>query len=140
MSGARFDAAVADVAAAAGAGFGTIVATIALDPHKDHVATWRIARAAAARAGARLLGYPVWSWRHLYPAIAPVDPVQLPAPPRGLRLDVSAHLDAKRRAVAAHRSQTTRLIADDPDGFVLNDAVLAVLLRPFEVYLEDDGP
>ncbi|UFN46900.1 PIG-L family deacetylase [Roseomonas sp. OT10] len=136
IEGPRFDRAVRAVAMAA-EGFDTLVATIPLDPHKDHVATWAIARAVAARSGLRLLGYPVWSWRHLYPAIAPVEPVELPAPPRGRRLDVAAHLPAKRRAVAAHRSQTTRLIADDPDGFVLNEAVLAVLLRPYELYLEE---
>ena len=134
--GERFGRAVAAVAAAC-AGFGTLVATSALDPHKDHVATWIIARAVAARTGMRLLGYPVWAWRHLYPAMAPVAPVDVPGPPRGLRLDVSAFLDTKRRAALAHRSQTTRLIADDPGGFILTEVVLSVLLRPYEVYLED---
>lgn len=135
VAGPRFAAAVEAVAGAC-AGFGTLAATIDLDPHKDHVATWGIARAVAARTGVRLLGYPVWSWRHLYPEIAPVEPAALPGPPRGWRLDIAPWLDAKRRAVAAHRSQTTRLIADDPSGFVLNEAVLRVLLRPFELYLE----
>lgn len=135
-TGPRFEQAVASVIAAA-SGFGTLVATIGLDPHKDHVATWAIAREAARRGGQRLLGYPVWSWRHLYPEMAPTDPVQVTGAPRGRRLDVAAVLPAKRSAVMAHRSQTTRLIADDPAGFLLNPAVLAILLRPYEVYLED---
>jgi LmbE family N-acetylglucosaminyl deacetylase len=134
--GQRLEQAVEAVLAAA-EGLGTLVATLALDPHKDHAASWAIARAAAARGNKRLLGYPVWAWRHLYPAMAPVAPVALPGPPRGLRLNVAPYLAAKRQAVLAHRSQATRLIADDPGGFILTEAVLAVLLRPFEVYLED---
>jgi LmbE family N-acetylglucosaminyl deacetylase len=122
---------------AAASGLGTLVATIALDPHKDHEATWAIAQAAAARSGKRLLGYPVWAWRHLNPVMAPVAPVEVRMAPRGLRLDMAQVLEAKRRAVLAHRRQTTRLIADDPGGFILTDAVLSVLLRPFEVYLEE---
>jgi len=133
--GARLERAVARVLEAA-SGTGTLVATIDLDPHRDHVATWAIARAAARRGGLRLLGYPVWSWRHLYPAMAPVAPADVAGPPRGVRLDVAPHLAEKRRAVAAHRSQVTRLIADDPGGFILTPAVLGVLIRPFEVYLE----
>lgn len=134
--GPRFEKAVTSMTEAAH-GFGTLVATIALDPHKDHVATWAIAQESARRGGQRLLGYPVWSWRHLYPAMAPIEPVRMAKPPRGVRLDIAAVLPSKRKAVMAHRSQTTRLIADDPGGFLLNEAVLAVLLRPFEVYLED---
>ncbi|MCR0984574.1 PIG-L deacetylase family protein [Roseomonas populi] len=135
-SGARFEETVRAVIAAA-EGLGTIAATIGLDPHKDHEATWAIAKEASRRAGLRLLGYPVWSWRHLYPAMAPIAPVELPAPPRGMRLDVSAQMETKRRAVMAHRSQVTRLIKDDPSGFILSPAVLSVLMRPFEVYLEE---
>ncbi|WP_338664154.1 PIG-L deacetylase family protein [Pararoseomonas sp. SCSIO 73927] len=136
VAGTRFEEAVLAVIAAA-EGLGTIAATIGLDPHKDHEATWAIAKEAAGRAGLRLLGYPVWSWRHLYPAMAPVAPAEVPAPPRGMRLDVSAQLETKRRAVMAHRSQVTRLIEDDPSGFILSPAVLSVLVRPFEVYLEE---
>ena len=138
LEGPRFAAAVEAVVAAA-EGVGTLVATLGLDPHKDHVATWAIAREAARRAGLRLLGYPVWAWRHLYPAMAPVAPVTVAGPPRGLRLDIAAQLATKERAVTAHRSQVTRLIADDPEGFILTPAVLSVLLRPFEVYLEAAG-
>lgn len=138
LSGTRFETAVGAVVEAC-RGFGTLVATIALDPHKDHVATWAIAREASRRGGQRLLGYAVWSWRYLYPEIAPIEQVMVGGPPRGLRLDIASVLPAKQRAVMAHRSQTTRLISDDPGGFVLNEAVLAVLLRPFELYLEDQA-
>jgi hypothetical protein len=62
----------------------------------------------------------------------------LSEPLRGLRLDAKRHLPAKRRAVAAHRSQTTDLIADDPAGFRLPPEALALAFRPFELFLEED--
>ena len=115
----------------------TILAPWEEDPHGDHLATWRMARHVARDLGLRLLAYPVWGWRHLYPGmLAPVEPVELATVPRGVRLDISAELPAKRAAVAAHRSQTTGIIEDDPDGFVLSPAALDVLLRPWELYLE----
>lgn len=133
--GPRFEHAVSAVVAATH-DMPTLAATIPLDPHPDHIATWAIAREAARRGGQRLLGYPVWSWRHLYPVLGSVAAVCVAAPPRGWRLDVASVLPAKRRAVMAHRSQTTRLIADDPGGFMLDDAMLQVMIRPDEVYLE----
>jgi hypothetical protein len=54
---------------------------------------------------------------------------------QGWRLDTTRHLPAKRRAIAAHRSQTTDLIDDDPNGFRLPDEFLALFTRPFEVFL-----
>lgn len=134
--GADFARAVAQICDLAD-GLQAIVATSALDPHVDHVSTAAIAGAAAARLGLRRLSYPVWSWRYLYPEILPIGPRDVEGAPRGWRLDVRAQFDRKRAAVMAHRSQTTPLIDDDPEGFVLTPAMLEVLLRPFEVFLED---
>lgn len=134
--GPDFEEAVEGVLAQT-AGCATLIATSGLDPHADHAATWAIARAAASRRGLRLLAYPVWSWRYLYPHILPIDPAETPGPPRGMRLDIGPFLAAKRRAVQAHRSQTSPLIDDDPGGFILTPEMLAVMVRPFEVYLED---
>ncbi|MFC3123787.1 PIG-L deacetylase family protein [Pseudoroseomonas globiformis] len=118
----------------------TILSPLGLDPHKDHEASWAIAQDAAQCSGARLLAYPVWSWRYLYPEMGPgmppLPPREWPGPPRGARLDITAFRDTKLRAVGEHRSQTSDLIDDDPDGFRLSEAALAVLQRPFEVYLE----
>ncbi|MFC0407853.1 PIG-L deacetylase family protein [Roseomonas elaeocarpi] len=106
------------------------------DPHPDHLASWRMARAAAREAGVRLLAYPIWGWRHLYTEIGPLPPLDLDGPPRGWRLDIAAVLPRKQAAVAAHVSQTTRLISDDPHGFMLSPEVLALFERPWEVLLE----
>ena len=90
-----------------------------------------IARTAvAALADVRLHAYPVWGWT--LPADTPLDE---PAP-QGGRLDIRPHLARKRRAIAAHRSQTTDLIDDDPKGFRLEPAMLARFDRPYEFFLE----
>ena len=101
------------------------------DPHGDHEATWRLA-AAGRRPGVRWLEYPVWAWTR------PDDPACAPhgGEATAWRLDISDVLDAKSRAVAAHRSQTTDLIADDPDGFRLAPDVLAHFERPWELFIE----
>ncbi|MCK8783373.1 PIG-L family deacetylase [Roseomonas sp. NAR14] len=118
---------------------GAVLTSWGHDPHGDHQATHAIAAAVARRLGARLYSYVVWGWAYLHDVpgfvLGPAPPV--PAPPRGLRLDIACHLDAKRRAVAAHLSQTTALIDDDPQGFRLRPEALAFMLRPFEVYLEE---
>lgn len=130
--GAEFDAAVREIATyAASHDARTLLATWRHDPHADHLAVSRMARAAAAANGVRLLSYPVWGWT--LPAEQPLDD----RPPIGWRLDIASHLPAKRRAIAAHRSQTTDLIDDDPNGFRLEDQFVALFTRPFEVYLQD---
>ncbi|WP_206668094.1 PIG-L deacetylase family protein [Teichococcus oryzae] len=130
-SGAAFDAAIStilNVVQAAGAG--TLLATWQHDPHCDHQATHAMAVAATRRKPGLLhLAYPVWG--HTLPPDTPI-----PDAPRGARLDIAAQLPAKRQAIRAHRSQTTRLIDDDPEGFMLNDAMLARFDRPFEIFLE----
>jgi LmbE family N-acetylglucosaminyl deacetylase len=142
-SGPGFEAAVAAILRmAAPAPPNAVFATWRHDPHADHAATAAIAAAVvrALPAGTRLFAYPVWglAFAHPIPGFPlPAAEPDLPAPPRGLRLDVARHLPAKRRAVAAHASQTTALIADDPEGFRLPPEALALALRPFEVFLEE---
>ena len=109
---------------------GAVFATWRHDPHCDHEASAEIAASACGRLpGIRCHAYPVWGWT--LPADREVDSVA-----RGVRLDVSRHLDAKGRAIAAHLSQTTALIADDPTGFRLTPAMLAHFAGPFETFLE----
>lgn len=128
--GDALDTAVARVAEhATRLGARTILATWQHDPHADHVAVSRIGSAAAKATGARLLSYPVWGWT------LPADHALPDGPVRGWRLDVARHLSAKRRAIAAHRSQITDLIDDDPDGFRLQDEFVALFTRSFEVFL-----
>lgn len=122
-------AAIADLVARRGAR--TILATAPTDPHCDHVATDRIARAVAGRCGARLLSYPVWSAWH--------DPDYRSRLPHAAeyRFDVAPARAAKARAIAAHRSQLGQVIADDPEGFVLPPDFVARFLQDDEIYFED---
>lgn len=140
MAGPDFAAAVAALVAAAGPAPGTVLAAWPHDPHRDHTASFAIAAAALRHwpDGTRLFAYPVWglAFAHPIPGFPlPPEPI-LPAPPRGLRLDVARYLPAKRRAVAAHASQVSGLIADDPAGFRLPQAALDLAFRPFELFLE----
>jgi len=129
--GAAFDAAVSRITThAAERGARTVLATWRDDPHGDHLAISRMADAVASTIDARLLAYPVWGW-----TLPPDQPLPDGPPIHGWRLDITRHLAAKRRAIAAHRSQTTDLIDDDPNGFRLTAEFLALFTRPFEVFL-----
>jgi LmbE family N-acetylglucosaminyl deacetylase len=102
------------------------------DPHTDHRAAWELLDAALDGAcPPRRLEYPVWLWDLGQPGDAP-----LPGEARGWRLAIGDVLPRKLAAIAAHRSQTTPLIDDDPDGFILPPEMLARVSRPWEVYLE----
>ena len=107
------------------------------DPHGDHVATWELAATAAARLDdpPRWIEYPVWAWTRADTEAAPQD-----GEATAWRLDIGGVLPAKRRAVAAHRSQLTALIDDDPDGFRLAPEMLAHFDHPWELFLEPGRP
>jgi LmbE family N-acetylglucosaminyl deacetylase len=104
----------------------TICATWIGDPHPDHAAAAHLAAAVAARLGLRHLAYPVWTW-------AAPDAADLPTPPAaGARLNIAAVLPLKRRAIAAHASQTTPLIADPP---IVSATLRAAAEQPWEGFL-----
>jgi LmbE family N-acetylglucosaminyl deacetylase len=108
---------------------GTIFAPWVHDPHGDHVATHLMAQRAAAESGATLFSYPVWGW-----TLAPGAMIDCPAI-SGWRLDISAHMDAKARAIKAHESQVSGIVEDDPSGFRLSEDVLSHFLGHTEVFL-----
>jgi LmbE family N-acetylglucosaminyl deacetylase len=112
--------------------FQAVFATWAADPHPDHKAAFRIAARQAAAWNAELFAYPIWGL-----TLADADDAG-PAEPC-VRLDISSVLDRKRVALAAHRSQTTALVGDDPDGFRLSGTDLARHLAPFEVFIRAAG-
>lgn len=138
--GPAFEAALARLVALAPADC-TVFAAWRHDPHADHAASFVLASALrqCLVPGTRLFAYPVWGLAHAHPVPGfPLPaPPELPAPPRGYRLDVSSWLPAKRRAIAAHRSQLGQVIRDDPGGFVLPQALLDLACRPAELFLEE---
>jgi LmbE family N-acetylglucosaminyl deacetylase len=99
------------------------------DPHCDHQASYRLARAAQCRlTEVKLFEYTIWG--AALPAETPVEPAG------GFRLEIGQHLARKRRAIDAHRSQTTDLIADDPNGFRLTGTDLARFALVHEFFFE----
>lgn len=94
---------------------GIVLAASPADHHQDHKAGWALTCAALRGTGVPLIAYAVWSRTG---GGGPVvrDPAKA----------------AKRWAVAAHRSQTSDYIADDPQGFTLSPAVLATLVGEAE--------
>lgn len=108
----------------------SIVASWEDDPHTDHLAAHRAAVLAAQACGVPHRAYPVWG------LLLADDTAVTAAAPSGFRLDVSAHLPAKRRAIRCHASQQAGLITDDPDGFQLQPEFLALFDTPAELYFE----
>ncbi len=110
----------------------TVFAPWRRDPHPDHVAAWHLARAVVPMLPRppRIVEYPVWLWER--------EPERAPRPyeVRPWRLDVSTVAERKRRAVAAHRSQTTGLIADSDAPFRIPDEMLARAARPWELFFD----
>lgn len=101
------------------------------DPHHDHRAAALMARALCARdPRLKLWFYPIWGWH-----LAADAPIAAPSP-EGCRIDIRPWLGAKRGAIAAHASQTTDLIDDDPHGFRFDDQTLAPFLGPYEYFIE----
>jgi LmbE family N-acetylglucosaminyl deacetylase len=102
------------------------------DPHADHQASYRLARA-AQRGGpnVKLYEYTVWG-----AALTPTTVVEEPGD--CFRIDITSWKVKKQRAIAAHRSQTTDLIKDDPAGFCLTAADLARFDHPHEFFFESD--
>lgn len=93
------------------------------DPHCDHESVARMAKA-ALRPDLALAFYPVWGRFG--------DPQAEGA--RRLRASPEARA-AKARALACHASQMTRLIADDPSGFVMEDWRQAHFLEHPEIII-----
>jgi LmbE family N-acetylglucosaminyl deacetylase len=107
----------------------SILTTWAEDPHCDHLAAHLTAAAAASATGVPHRAYPVWG------LTLPGD-TQISGSPAGMRLDIGAHLAAKRRAIRCHASQYGGLIDDDPDGFQMTPGFMALFDVPTEIYLD----
>jgi LmbE family N-acetylglucosaminyl deacetylase len=101
------------------------------DPHCDHRDSWRLTNDAIERGDVRplVLEYAIWLDEFGAPADYP-----RPEEAQVIHIDVSRAIGEKRAAIAAHQSQTTALIDDDPDGFRLSAATIARLTGPTEKY------
>jgi LmbE family N-acetylglucosaminyl deacetylase len=108
---------------------GIVIGPWAGDPHCDHQAAAAIAFQVSDKTGWPLLSYPIWG------LLRDRNDIFDERRSGGWRLNITAHLHRKRRAIAAHQSQYGELILDSPAGFQLPDNLLALSARPFEVYI-----
>jgi LmbE family N-acetylglucosaminyl deacetylase/SAM-dependent methyltransferase len=106
-----------------------------LDPHRDHRATWQVLIAALEKVRPaerpKIWEYPIW----LYENAGDGDIPDLKAGEL-LSLDTTAYTELKRQCIFAHRSQTTRLIEDDPTGFILTPDMIANFTNGKEYFME----
>lgn len=101
------------------------------DPHCDHqMAALMGDRMRHLLPHVTLWSYPIWGW-HL-----PATHQIAAPPPVGVRLDISSVQQIKREAIAAHVSQMTDLIADDPEGFRFSEETLAPFHGRYEYFIE----
>jgi len=112
----------------------TILVPWRRDPHPDHRATWQLVKKAVAATTlpCRMLEYLVWLWER-----ADAKDLPLPGEMRSWKIDITPVLNLKHWAIAAHVSQTTPLIDDDPHGFTLSNHMLAHFDHPVEYFLEE---
>ena len=108
----------------------------ARDPHPDHIAVAALADVAIAASRRRpvVYAYGVWLTVRGTAADAP--------PPDALAVDVRlspGELTRKRSAIREHRTQLGEVIDDDPDGFCIDEALLAQWLTPCERFFRVDA-
>lgn len=103
------------------------------DPHRDHRATWEILSEAVKNATAkpRFLEYPIWFWE-----LGKREDLELIGQMKKLAVAIDETLEIKNKALAAHVSQVTHLIDDDPEGFMLSAEVIAHFNTPRELFFE----
>jgi LmbE family N-acetylglucosaminyl deacetylase len=101
------------------------------DPHCDHRASWLLSQNALREASVHpdTLEYAIW-----LDELGEVGDHPKPGEAEMIRLNVGSVRAHKRAAIAAHESQTTDLVADDPCGFRLTRQTIERLTRSTEVF------
>lgn len=103
------------------------------DVHHDHIAMTALVTEALKRekSSARVIEYPIWVWEAESHDKAPTSGEMI-----AWKLDVSEVLEKKKEAISMHTSQMTRLIADDPGGFVMSAEQQERFTGRYEIFLE----
>lgn len=91
------------------------------DPHCDHRDGWSLAQEAlrVARVDPPILEYAIW-----LDELGAAEDFPVAGEAQSIHVDIGIAAPAKRAALAAHRSQTTDLIDDDPTAFRLRPATI----------------
>ena len=107
------------------------------DPHADHIATAALVEAALSGSLRRpaVYAYGVWLAIRGTAADAP-EPRVITVSEIAL---TAREVAGKRAAIMQHRSQTTDLVDDDPDGFRIDGTLLEQWLAPVERFYRASG-
>jgi LmbE family N-acetylglucosaminyl deacetylase len=100
----------------------TVLVTWEKDPHPDHRASWQLVTQAIRQLEVkpRILQYLIWIWE-LGNRTDIADKKSI----KWFWIAIKDVAATKKNAIAAHVSQVTRLIDDDPKGFILSPEILA---------------
>lgn len=104
------------------------------DPHRDHRASWYQLMAAIERLDQkpRILEYLIWLWELGTEQDMPTDNEMTV-----WRVPIESVMEQRDQAIAAHRSQVSRMIDDDPTAFYLSPELLLHFSEPRELFLEE---
>ena len=111
-------------------GYRTVLTPWRRDPHGDHqaITSWVLAALLTMSERPRLLEYCVWLGHQGGLGDFPTDEGE-----HLVKVNVTAHVPAKRAALQAHRSQLG-YVFDDPDGFTIPDSLASTVERDYEYY------
>ncbi|MDQ2751656.1 MAG: PIG-L family deacetylase [Bacteroidota bacterium] len=101
------------------------------DPHRDHRATWQMLMHSNKEIHTkfRILQYVIWLHER-------GEEEDMPGDNSICFIDITKYKALKEKAIEQHQSQTTTLIDDDPNGFILSPEVLAKFIINKEFYIE----
>jgi LmbE family N-acetylglucosaminyl deacetylase len=109
----------------------SVFVTWGADPHPDHLAAYDlVVDLAKIRPELRVFAYPIWAL-----TLSPETELNHRHGP-ALRLQIRSQRFKKRAAIACYTSQVTRLIDDDPDGFLLTEEHIELFCSEFEVFID----
>lgn len=111
----------------------TILITWEKDHHPDHRASYQIMEEAVFKLGyrPRILQYLIWIWELGNPSDIADNQIF-----KWFYVDVETVSGIKKNAIHSHLSQVSRLIDDDPQGFMLSPEILAHFDYNDELFIE----
>lgn len=105
-----------------------------LDSHDDHKATHQLLISSLLKSKIirpKIWEYPVWLYER-----ANIE--EIPKLKKGelIAVDIISQLSLKKRCIYAHQSQTTLMIDDDPNGFMLSTNMIENFIKGIEYFME----